>query len=104
MICSLFLLMESVSGLLMSEPWLIGGKTDRGQIDLNFNAGDLSSSSGNVGGTNPRILVDLTTIGIMILTLTGIIMSVLALRARRKSRKRNCETLHKPGWEGNEDR
>jgi hypothetical protein len=88
MICSLFLLMESVSGLLMSEPWLIGGKSDQGQMNLNFTAGDQSSSIGNVGGTNLHILVDLTTIGMMILMLTGIIMSVLALRERRKSRKR----------------
>ncbi|WP_248928292.1 PepSY-associated TM helix domain-containing protein [Paenibacillus hamazuiensis] len=157
-ICSVFILVESVTGLILSEPWLVGaGKGEGGGMrpqmavqsqaapggaalsangssgqtqgqaegqaqSSQFAAGSPSAAAegsaapaarqngegagvgakavsslygmikglheGRVGGTNVKILADLTAIGLIFLTVSGIVLSIQTLRAQAKSRKR----------------
>jgi hypothetical protein len=137
LICSVFILIEAVTGLFLLEPQLLGGGGERGgapqqmqmQQQQTTNAGAASSDTnaappagrgvagsfprngnmgpgeaGNAGATNfirslheGRIgntdigwVMDITAIGMIILTITGIVMStkILAAQSVRRRRKR----------------
>ncbi len=144
LICSIFILIESVTGLLLSERWLLGsGSTDMrppqaitqsasaagqdtGQSDQTanntgrtftarngesasdgasannrqaFKDGDRGEGSGatgiikglhegRIGQTNVKWLADLTAVGMIVLTSTGIILSIKSLRAQSIRRKK----------------
>lgn len=143
LICSIFILIESITGLLLSERWLLGSGSmdmkppqaitqsatagqDSGQAnsaannlgqsavrngesrtegatdDNNrqaFKGGDRGENSGvmgvirglhegRIGQTDVKWLVDLTAIGMIVLTLTGITLSIKTLSAQSISRRR----------------
>ncbi|MCS7461580.1 PepSY-associated TM helix domain-containing protein [Paenibacillus doosanensis] len=51
---------------------------------------------GRVGSVNVKWLADVTAVGLIILTVTGISLSLQTLRAQRRSRnKRAAESLHR---------
>ncbi|MGO0061769.1 PepSY-associated TM helix domain-containing protein [Brevibacillus fluminis] len=138
-ITSLFILMESITGLLISEPWLIGAsemnrkgfpmqQMENGaatatasadaatianaQTPTQSAAGQDSHAGANSGfrgerenqsslmgiirglhegkfsGANLKWIVDLTAISMIILTITGITLSLRVLRAQRNQRKK----------------
>ncbi|MCZ8523426.1 PepSY-associated TM helix domain-containing protein [Paenibacillus mucilaginosus] len=133
LICSVFILIESVTGLVLAEPWLIGGEsrsggrppqaaaaaapagaspavaavtaaapaegagTGRGTQPAQQRGAEQGSSlmgimhqlhEGRIGSTDLRWLVDVTAVAMIILTATGIMLSVQTLRAQSRSRKR----------------
>ncbi|WP_426449896.1 PepSY-associated TM helix domain-containing protein [Paenibacillus sp. S-38] len=129
LICSVFILMESVTGLFLAEPWMIGGETRTGGRPAAAPAAVSAAAAGNtgtaaaegtgggqstppafqrggeqgysslmgimhqlhegrVGSTNLRWLVDVTAVAMIILTVTGIALSIQTLRAQSRSRKR----------------
>lgn len=121
MISSIFLLVEAVTGLLLSEPWLIG-QTERGEMHravqggMNaFGAGQASETGastapmapradgggsslmmfvrqlheGRIGSLDIRWAVDVAAVAMIILTATGIFLSIRTLAAgRRRKQKR----------------
>jgi hypothetical protein len=128
LISSVFILIQAVTGLLLSEPWLIGAQpreemkgvpmggpantVNRASIRENQvarnsmpagndvkpvsgperNGSDLagwirSLHEGKWGGANMKIFVDITAVSLIILTVTGIVLSIRELRALRKKRK-----------------
>jgi hypothetical protein len=138
LLTSFFILIEAVTGLLLSEPWLIGinksemragmehraasgnqnteqgtvpqGKDNTPPQETNQNESPqiskpkaLSSEEGNgnfslmgfikglhegrVGSANAKILVDITAIGLIILTVTGISLSIQILKAQSRRKK-----------------
>lgn len=122
-ITSFFILMEAITGLLLSEPWLIGASQVEGRgfpmhqaqpsnISMQGdNAGDqaafrgekMNGSAGLMGvirglhegkfaGSNLKVVVDLTAIGLIILTTTGIVLSVRALKAQSLQRRKTIAT------------
>ena len=140
LICSVFILFESITGLLLSEKSLLGlgggmeGRPPQAAAGTNAanlntdtantagtdatgqNAKDGSASQGGrppfggeggggnssfigivkglhegrVGQTDVRWLIDLTAIGMVVLTLTGITLSIKTLRAQSVQRKRRA--------------
>ncbi|ALA70719.1 peptidase [Geobacillus stearothermophilus 10] len=120
LISSIFLLVEAVTGLLLSEPWLIG-QTERGEMHRAmqeggaFRAGQASDGGaaaapvapraegggtslgmfirqlheGRIGSLDIRWAVDLAAVAMIILTATGIYLSIRTLAAgRRRKQKR----------------
>lgn len=135
LICSILILIEAITGLLLSEPWLIGvqGRGEiRGEMRFEQQAApsDQTSSStaptdsvsqnpvvasserpsefqpdtrkaqnslmmlvrqlheGRIGSTNLKWLADVAAIGLIILTVTGITLSMKTLRAQRIRHKK----------------
>lgn len=133
LICSVFISLQSITGLLLSEKALLGLGGDmegRPQMAAGMNAPNTKSSDsatstdqtasegaaaipqgdrpqfgdggsdnsfigivkglheGKIGQTNVRWLIDLTAIGMIVLTVTGITLSIKTLRAQRIQRKR----------------
>ena len=136
LICSIFILIEAVTGLLLTEPWLMGGQSmERPQMGQGFQGfpggqaiapgsqqdgqqnggttefrgqnrqqfgkregfGDAGSNGGlmgfirqlhegRIGGTNLKIFADIAAIAMILLTLTGIFLSIKTLRAQSLSR------------------
>ncbi|GEN33533.1 PepSY-associated TM helix domain-containing protein [Aneurinibacillus danicus] len=131
LLTSFFILIEAITGLLLSEPWLIGmdkgerrpGMEQRASFSTR-EKGSLPSQStnqsesvlsqagkpgaispeedrggfglmgfirglheGRIGGTNVKILVDITAIGLIILTVTGITLSIQIVRAQSRRKK-----------------
>ncbi|EPR29136.1 PepSY-associated TM helix domain-containing protein [Geobacillus zalihae] len=121
LISSIFLLVEAVTGLLLSEPWLIG-QAERGEMHraaqerMNaFGAGQTSGTGastapmtpraeeggsslmmfvrqlheGRIGSLDIRWAVDVAAVAMIILTATGIFLSIRTLAAgRRRKQKR----------------
>ncbi|QRG68009.1 PepSY-associated TM helix domain-containing protein [Brevibacillus choshinensis] len=128
-ITSLFILIEAATGLILSEPWLIGsqshgegrkmvmsssattaGQNADGQGENDSNSSNSSNSrmafpeggnqqsslmgvirglhEGKIAGSNLRIVVDLTAVGLIVLTVTGLTLSFKTLRAQRIRRKK----------------
>ncbi|GAA4833800.1 hypothetical protein GCM10023310_09070 [Paenibacillus vulneris] len=140
LICSIFILIESVTGLLLSERWLVGsggmdmkppqaitqsaaagqdsGASDQASANTGralanrpdgasdtanrqaFKGGDRGGEAGGVmgvirglhegriGQTDVKWLVDLTAVGMIVLTVTGITLSIKTLRAQSISRRK----------------
>ena len=149
LLTSVFILMEAVTGLLLSEPWMMG-QTSRSEIRMpaqtqqaagtatpdrqdpasgssassapaqegkGNNQGAASSSAsgqqgramngsgqqgtsfvglihglheGRIGSTDVKWLADVTAIGLIVLTITGISLSVQTLRAQSRSRRKRA--------------
>ena len=122
LLASILILVEAVTGLIMTEPWLIGtskpskqqveisnsqtdsdGWENRMHLDRELSQGtDFRSTSneslmgfikglhsGRIGNTNISILLDIVAIGLIILTITGIILSIKVLKAQRIRRENN---------------
>lgn len=121
-ITSLFILIEAATGLILSEPWLIGsqsheggrkmvvsssemvaaqsaeGEEEKGEEPTAFMEGEKQQSSlmgvirglheGKIAGSNLRVLVDVTAVGLIVLTVTGLTLSIKTLRAQRIRRKK----------------
>ncbi|BAF58221.1 MAG: PepSY domain-containing protein [Pelotomaculum sp.] len=123
---SVLILIESVTGLLMVEPWLIGANRPQaeqrvqlekaGAVDFagdaaaygrragagagqGRNAGSAGRQnslmafvrglhSGKIGNTDLSIFLDIVAVAMIVLTTTGIIMSVNILRAQARAKKR----------------
>lgn len=91
LVCSVFILVQAVTGLLLMEPWLIGGGKEgvpgqRGQMggEGGGNVGFIKNlHAGKIGNTDIGWLIDLGAIGLIILTVTGITMSIKILKAQR---------------------
>jgi uncharacterized iron-regulated membrane protein len=84
-ILSFFILIESATGLIQAEPWIIGA--DESQIHDNLNSFAHFTNSvheGKIGTVDLRWIIDITAIGLIILTLTGFYLSVPFLHSRRK--------------------
>ncbi|QMV42023.1 PepSY-associated TM helix domain-containing protein [Cohnella cholangitidis] len=128
LICSVFILLQSITGLLLlNESWFTGGRDGGGppgfarmEQSQSYNSGDAGAESigepndpqgrmpmgqggegsnsgiafiknlhkGQIGGTDITILLDITAIGMIVLTLTGIALSIKTLRAQSKSRQK----------------
>lgn len=124
LITSVFIFIEAVTGLLLSEPWLMGvdrpgglkGEMDReptllqeentnpfpvanqGEFAPERDGGDFNLirivkglHEGRIGSANARILVDITAIGLIILSVTGISLSIQVLKAQSMRRKKELE-------------
>lgn len=126
LICSVFILLQSVTGLLLLEPWIIGGGEggrgemsaaptastavaagantttavaafpdrgaggDRGGIEGGGGAASFIKNlhEGRIGNTDISWLLDLAAIGMIILTVTGIILSIKILKSQQIRRKK----------------
>jgi hypothetical protein len=135
LICSVFILIEAVTGLLLLEPQLLGGsgvqgappqqmqrqqprnagaassdtnaaspagRADAGSFPRNSNMGPGGEGGagatnfirnlheGRIGSTDIGWVMDITAIGMIILTTTGIVMStkILAAQSGRRRRRR----------------
>lgn len=111
LLTSVLILIEAVTGLLMNEPWLMGlnkpsteqhveyeqvqtdGFSERESVEeeRHYNPAEQGNSmlgvvrslhSGRIGDTNVRFLLDIIAVGLIILTITGITMSIKRLRHR----------------------
>jgi hypothetical protein len=114
LILAVFLLVEAITGLILAEPWLVGQASHQGPpriIEKEQSSGvknnlppeeiaqrsDIKRDSsspfsiakglheGRIASVNLKWLVDLVAIGIIILTITGIYLSVTLLSLRNKS-------------------
>jgi hypothetical protein len=143
LLCSVLILMESITGLLLSEPWLIGmegregmrghqavslGRDASTAADENAANGSVDSSAtppfhgspegfpsappqggnslmglvrqlheGRIGGMDVKWLADLAAVSMIILTVTGITLSINTLRAQRISRTKRLQMQGNPG-------
>lgn len=110
LLTSLLILIEAVTGLLMIEPWLIDvnqpppdhrvqlereatGYTFEGAGSHEGNIGDSNQvnkliwtirmlHAGKIGQTDLSILLDIVAISLIVLTTTGIILTIRKLRAQ----------------------
>ena len=109
LILAIFLLVEAITGLILSEPWLVGQSPAEGPLRISDKSqipgsktlppeeiaqrSDVRPDSrgpfsiarglheGKYSGMNLKWLVDLEAIGIIFLTLTGGYLSITLLRA-----------------------
>lgn len=115
LLTSVIILMEAITGLLMVEPRLMGasapamervaerempqveGSAEGLEAERSFSPPGQGSSamgfikglhSGRIGNTDVSFLLDIAAIVLIILTTTGIILSVRELRAKSRSRSR----------------
>ncbi|SHE78358.1 PepSY domain-containing protein [Desulforamulus putei] len=118
LITSVLILIEAVTGLLMTEPWLMGMKkppleqqgeskakmveiSERGEFRGEFNGGPnvkpgnqgnslmhfvKNLHAGRIGNTDVSILLDIVAIGMIILTVTGITLSVRTLKMQSRKK------------------
>ncbi|MFC0296875.1 PepSY-associated TM helix domain-containing protein [Geobacillus jurassicus] len=116
LISSIFLLVEAVTGLLLSEPWLIG-QTERGEMHRavqegmsSFGTGAGASTApmapraegggsslmmfvrqlheGRLGSLDIRWAVDVAAVAMIVLTATGIFLPIRTLAAGRKRKQK----------------
>ncbi|WP_416333989.1 PepSY-associated TM helix domain-containing protein [Anaerospora hongkongensis] len=101
LILAVFLLIEAITGLILAEPWLVGQSrinpphSIEGASNMAQRSDGMSRSSsplgiakqlheGKLNGLNFKWLIDLTAIGIILLTVTGIHLSISLLFIRNK--------------------
>lgn len=101
LILAVFLLIEAITGLILAEPWLVGQSrinpphSIEGASNMAQRSDGMSRSSsplgiakqlheGKLNGLNFKWLIDLTAIGIILLTVTGIHLSISLLLIRNK--------------------
>lgn len=127
LMCSVFILLQSVTGLLLLEPWLIGGgESERGEmsaapttataaVSITTSADGAATAfpgggapgerggmegggnvtgfiknlhEGKIGNADISWLLDIAAIGMIILTITGILLSVKTLKSQQIRRKK----------------
>ncbi|WMT41633.1 PepSY-associated TM helix domain-containing protein [Paenibacillus sp. D2_2] len=123
LICSIFILLQSITGILLLNERLfmgdrVGGEPPdfvqmqqqqspdasgaertnfRGGFPVGPDGGEVGGGAlgfiknlhkGIIGGTNISVLLNITAIGMIALTLTGIMLSIKTLRAQSKSRRK----------------
>lgn len=76
-ILSVFILAESVTGLIQAEPWLIGAD----EVQMHDDHGSFAHFTnalheGKVGSVTFKWIIDSTAIGLIVLTLTGIYLAL----------------------------
>ncbi len=113
LILAVVLLIEAITGLILAEPWLVGREQQQmspgGQPGITTDQGNNPRDKGAmVQGTKPtptgayglakglhqgkignldlKWVVDLSAIGLVILTITGIYISIPILKAQQKKR------------------
>lgn len=79
LILAIFICIEAFTGLLQAEPWLMG-------LDEDHLQGHFTNRlhEGKLGHLNIKWLIDMTAAGLIILTITGVYLSVPLLKTRRK--------------------
>lgn len=102
LITSVLILIEAVTGLLMTEPWLMGvnrpsveqrSETAETKMVKPGNQGNglmpfvKNLHAGRIGNTDVSILLDMVAIGMIILTITGITLSVRMIKMQRIQKK-----------------
>jgi hypothetical protein len=113
LLCSVLILMESITGLLLSEPWLIGMEGREGMRGHHGSPEGFQSAppqggnslmglvrqlhEGRIGGMDVKWLADLAAVSMIILTVTGITLSINTLRAQRISRTKRLQMQGNPG-------
>jgi hypothetical protein len=105
---SLFILVEAVTGLLMVEPWLMGASQPTAEQRVMVERGGAAREgmeaarqfkppgqgnsvtafvknlhAGRVGGTDVSLLLDIVAIGLIFMTVTGMVLTVKALKRQR---------------------
>lgn len=82
-VLSVFIIIEALTGLVQSEPWIIGATEYELHNDLkSFARLTNSLHEGKINNINFKILIDITAIGLIILTFTGIYLSIPFLRRK----------------------
>lgn len=98
LIFAIFILIEALTGLLLAEPGIVG----QGAPPAEFQQGGHHPPAGSfglaknfhkgiVGNMKVTWLVDLTAISLVLLTLTGVHMSISTLRTKVKKPKESPE-------------
>lgn len=79
LILAVFIFIEAFTGLLQAEPWLMG-------VDEEHLQGHFTNQihEGKLGQLNMKWLIDVTAAGLILLTVTGVYLSVPFLKIRRK--------------------
>jgi hypothetical protein len=78
LVLALFILLEACTGLLQAEPWLLGmGEEEMHEHFTN------ALHEGRLGDVSVKWVIDTTAVGLIVLTLTGIYLSVPLLKSRR---------------------
>jgi hypothetical protein len=107
---SLFILIEAVTGLLMVEPWLMGAgqpeaeqrvmheRPAQGEVAESTEASKQANPhgqgnsitafvknlhAGRVGSADVSVLLDIVALGLIFMTVTGIVLTVKALKRQR---------------------
>lgn len=109
LLTSVLLLVEAVTGLIMMEPWLIGGEAHghggeggrrpEGELPPGVGGASVVSTAfslqrfirnlhaGRIGNIDITWLTDLAAVSIIVLTVTGIYLSIRILRAEKKKKR-----------------
>lgn len=82
-ILSVFIIIEALTGLIQSEPWIIGATESEMHDDFDSFA-HLTNSihEGQISNVSFKLLIDITALGLIILTITGLYLSIPFLRRR----------------------
>lgn len=117
LLTSVLILIEAVTGLLMNEPWLMGlnkpspeqhveyeqvqtdgfSEGEGVEEERHFNPSEQGNSmlgvvrnlhAGRIGDKNVRFLLDIISLGLIVLTITGITMSIKRLRAQSATNRK----------------
>jgi uncharacterized iron-regulated membrane protein len=87
LILSPFILIVTLTGLIQAEPWIIGAeKSQLHQRFSEFNLFNLTNMvhEGIIGTADFRWIIDITAIGIIVLTFTGIYLSIPLITSKKK--------------------
>lgn len=85
LILTVILLSEAVTGLILAEPWMIGETEEEQSITKNRTR-PRGLHEGKIGTFRIRWFIDLAAIGMILLTLSGIYLSVPILRMGKHRR------------------
>jgi len=103
LLSSVLILIEAITGLLLSEPGLMGVHRPSPEQHARFErpaTGEVldrenspmafvkNLHAGRIGNTDVSFLLDIAAVGLIILTITGIILSIRALRIRETGGRR----------------
>jgi uncharacterized iron-regulated membrane protein len=87
LVLSPFILIVTLTGLIQAEPWIIG--VEKSQLHQRFNEFNLfiltnMIHEGIIGTTDFRWIIDITAIGIIVLTFTGIYLSIPLIKNKKR--------------------
>ena len=82
-VLSAFIIIEALTGLIQSEPWIIGATETEIHDDLNSFAHFTNSlHEGHISNFSFKIHIDMTALGLIILTITGIYLTIPFVRRK----------------------